>query len=305
MTGRTAFVIGGAGFIGSHVVRVLVDQGWFVVAIDRIPEVSVDERIHRITVKLPDDAFVAALTKYQPAALIFAAGTPLVRESFIDPYADFESSTVHYFWVLEQIRQHSSTTRVVFLSSAAVYGNSNAVPIKESSSLNPITPYGFHKLLCESVSREFIGLYGMQITIFRIFSVFGPGLRRQVVWDIVKKALASSDEIMLMGTGQETRDFIPVEELAMTIVNAIETDDLSHYLLNLGSGQEISIKDIARKIVAQLQSDKPIRFSSLSDQGMPLRWQADIECLKNAGILAPFDFESRLAATVAWIRQNG
>ena len=124
-----AVILGGAGFIGSHVAGELAQHDWEVCTIDRkksFPGNSKDIRHH--VIDLPDPSFGDILRQLRPGAMVFAAGSALVRQSLDDPYVDFSESTSVYFWALDQLRRYSPDTCVVFLSSAAVYGNPASLP---------------------------------------------------------------------------------------------------------------------------------------------------------------------------------
>jgi len=303
---KKVIIIGGAGFIGTHIVSELSKSGWQVYAVDRaIFSQGQRRKVHYQIMELPDSSFARLLKEVKPAWLIFSAGSPFVRQSIKNPYGDFSQSTHTYFWVLDQLRLFSPNTKVIFLSSAAVYGNPPSLPVNENTPLNPITPYGYHKLLCEKVSEEFKNLYNINTVNFRIFSVFGPGLRRQVIWDIVTKFLSpTGKQVILFGTGQESRDFLSIEDVAVSIRLALESPDPLPLSINLGSGEEITITELANNVNYILGISKTIHFSGTEDKGMPTRWKADVSQLKSLGLYYYSDFDRKLKNTVEWIRED-
>lgn len=257
------------------------------------------------SVTLPDPIVGEILSECFADCLIFAAGGADVRQSLQYPHRDFHLSTEIYYWVLDQIRRFSPKTKIIFFSSAAVYGNPEKLPITEDSPLKPMSPYGYHKLLCEKISEEFATLFDMQIINYRIFSVFGPGLRRQVVWDITRKHIISEEGIIeLFGTGQEIRDFIAVEDLAVIIRKTIEMTRPLPFVMNLSSGRELSIHRLAETIIKLLDSTRKITFTGHNDRGMPDKWWADISRIKENGIYACGSFENRLKNTISWIKSE-
>ncbi len=306
MTEKRVFIIGGTGFIGSHIGRELQKHAWEVHSVDRVPESDVGKaKTCYHTIELPDPSFAVLLQNLQPEGLVFSAGNALVRESLENPYGDFSQSTHTYFWILDQIRLFSPHTKVVFLSSAAVYGNPPSMPIRESAPPNPLSPYGFHKFLSETITDEYRKLFDLNAVVFRIFSVFGPGLRRQVVWDITRKLLFSSGrEVVLFGTGQESRDFIAVEDLASIVRCALESKEKPPGPVNLASGDEISISDLAHLVSRFTGLSKSLRFSGEVDKGMPSKWCADVTLLRKFGWDQPNDFHARLKNTVHWIEKE-
>ena len=300
------FLIGGAGFIGSHLVSAFARNGWRMFVIDQIENpFRKHQTMEFYKIKLPNSKLGQLLKEHRPNFLVFAAGTADVRASMKNPYEDFSTSTDLYFWTIDQVRCFSPETKVIFLSSAAVYGNPEALPVKEADPVRPISPYGYHKLFCERISAECSSIYNMEITSFRIFSAFGPGLRRQVVWDIANKIISSYDNcIVLRGTGTESRDFISVEDISSIISRFVETNKKVPPIMNMASGTETTILKLSTIISKLLGGNKTISFSGQEDPGMPIRWQADVSLLKSTGLFLCEDINIRLQKTIEWIKEE-
>ena len=130
-----------------------------------------------------------------------------------DPGDDFRINTSMTFETLEAVRTQVPDCHFLLASSAAVYGEPPSLPVTEDAPLRPLSPYGFHKMQAEAMCREYAALHGLTTTALRIFSAYGPGLRRQVLWDICHKAL-TSPPVRLHGTGSESRDFVFVDDIA-------------------------------------------------------------------------------------------
>jgi UDP-glucose 4-epimerase len=210
-----------------------------------------------------------------------------------DPAADYYSGPVLTFEVLNALRLHAPECRFIFLSSAAVYGNPNIIPVSETQPAAPISPYGFHKWQGELLCREFSQVYGVPTASARIFSAYGPGLRRQVVWDICQKALGGG-LLVLQGTGQESRDFVH----ALDIAQAVETI-VSHALMqgeayNVASGREVTILELATIILKALGLAHQPQFDSVVPPGTPGNWRADITKLTALGFSQRVALESGL-----------
>ncbi|MBL4663625.1 MAG: SDR family oxidoreductase, partial [Flavobacteriaceae bacterium] len=119
---------------------------------------------------------------------INCAGAASVPDSIKNPLRDFELNVAQVFKQLDAIRQHNPTCKYINFSSAAVYGNPTYLPIDESHPLNPISPYGNHKKMAEEICTEFFENFEIQTCSLRVFSAYGPGLQKQLFWDLYKKS---------------------------------------------------------------------------------------------------------------------
>ncbi len=262
-------ITGATGFIGKAVCMACEAEGWATLPIKDM--------------RLPDDAsaLAALIALRPPDACVHCAGPASVRDSIIDPQRDFANSVSATFALLNVLRQASPHCRTLLLSSAAVYGNPQRLPIGEDSDLCPISPYGFHKRMVEQLGVEFHQLFDMPITSARIFSAYGVGLQRQVVWDILQKARATplGQSIYLSGSGNETRDFIHVDDVAQALVTLLKFAPMRAEAFNIANGISVSIRELAHKLAPQHQ----IQFDGIIRAGDPLYWQADIARLTALG----------------------
>ena len=305
MSKGPVIVTGVAGFIGSHVARHFSQEGWAVIGVDRASadhEVNRDlSSFHALT--LPDVSFDRLLRETAPQLCIHCAGTASVGASFVDVAADFYGNAVLTFEVLNALRLNVPACRFVFLSSAAVYGNPGSLPIGETQPPAPISPYGYHKLQCEQLCGEFFKVYGMPAAMVRIFSAYGPGLRRQVIWDICRKA-AREQSIVLQGTGRESRDFIHVRDIARALAVIATSAPMEAEAYNLGSGQETTIADLAGLIVTSLDSRCSVTFDGVLPPGTPQNWRADISRIQSLGFSPTISLKEGIAGLVPWYRSE-
>jgi UDP-glucose 4-epimerase len=303
----TVLITGVAGFIGRHVAHEFAQLDWKVVGCDRA-EVSKEfralwglstfARLDLIQENLDD-----LLEQNRPSVLIHAAGPASVPDSLIDPLGDFDSSAVTLFRVLESVRRCLPDCRLIFLSSAAVYGNPQTLPVREDHTLTPISPYGYHKLLCEKIIEEFHTVYGLRTCVARIFSAYGIGLRRQVLWDICQKAL-NGPIVELFGTGFETRDFVSVDDVAKAVRIISEGAQFEGEAYNIGNGKEVRINDLASLLIAALNRDCEVRFTGVTRRGDPLRWCADVTLLQRLGFRPTVSIERGVADYGSWVLKN-
>ncbi len=298
---KTVLITGVAGFLGRYVAKRFFTAGWKVIGVDSQGEENGPrEFMNRyLFANLPDDRIAGWIAEEQPSLVVHCAGRASVPFSISDPAADFDGNAVLTFRLLDALRLHAPQCRFILLSSAAVYGNPEKLPVTENSPLAPISPYGFHKRQAELACQEFAVAYGLRTCSLRIFSAYGPGLRRQVLWDLSAKAM-SSDVLQLMGTGSETRDFVHARDVALAVDLVAHQGDLQGEVYNLASGIETSIASLAEQILDSLNRKISIEFDGHQPQGDPLRWRADISRLSNLGYAPSIEFSEGVQEYVRW-----
>jgi UDP-glucose 4-epimerase len=193
MKNKKILITGGAGFIGSRLVRSFVKQGADVTIIDRLSTGSLEniepvlDKIHLIQADLqqPDELKKLNLSSYD--YLFHLAANAYVPTSVENPAFDLNLNLMLTFQILELMRSTKKSPHLIFASTAAVYGNPKKLPITETDPVDPISPYGVSKLAAERYAYVFSKLYGLKTTTLRFFSVYGPGQRKQVVFDMVEK----------------------------------------------------------------------------------------------------------------------
>ncbi len=298
-------ITGVAGFIGSHVARHFSQEGWSVVGIDRTPaENDLPGNLSSFCrLQLPDPSFGVLLKDRSPQLCIHCAGTASVGQSIADVTSDFYANTVLTFEVLNALRLNAPHCRFIFMSSAAVYGNPTSLPVKETQLPAPISPYGFHKWQCEQLCEEFFKVYNLPTAIVRIFSAYGPGLRRQVIWDICEKAIKQKS-ITLQGTGKESRDFIHVLDIAKALVAVATSSPMKGEIYNVGSGRETTIAELANIITKSLGPHYSFQFDGVIPSGTPLNWQANVSKIGSLGFSPSISLEDGIKTVAKWCRSE-
>lgn len=248
---------------------------------------------------LPDPALFDFIQEVQPAACVHCAGRASVPLSVSDPAADFHDAVPVTFALLDALRRAAPKCRTVLLSSAAVYGNPLRLPVSEDQPTAPLSPYGFHKLLGEILADEFTRLYALPTAVVRIFSAYGPGLRRQVVWDICERVLTSGT-LRLHGTGEESRDFIHADDIASALATVVERAPFQAERYNLGSGQETTIRALACTLLDALGVNLEPEFDGSVRAGDPRNWCANITAVTALGYAPSITLESGLRTVAAW-----
>ncbi|MBT9145823.1 MAG: GDP-6-deoxy-D-mannose reductase [candidate division WS2 bacterium] len=281
---KNVLVTGVAGFIGSHFAEYYITHGYNVIGVDNKPkdQIPITKLFEYNHLTLPDDQLHSLIQKHKPDICIHCAGGSSVGFSVENPYEDFNSSVLVTFHLLDSLRKFSPECKTIYPSSAAVYGNPISLPISENHPLKPISPYGHHKILCEAICNEFFQLYNLNIYILRIFSAYGPGLRKQILWDIFNKS-KKGNQLVLYGTGKETRDFIYIDDIVNATDIILDSSGNTYDVYNIASGHETSIRELAELIVRELNIDISLVFSGVTKKGDPNNWRADISKIKKIG----------------------
>lgn len=254
------------------------------------------------TMRLPDDGLLRHIEAFDPEILFHCAGSALPMRSFTAPAHDFTCSVPVVQNLLEAVRRGSPGTHVILLSSAAVYGQPVSLPISEEAGPSPVSPYGFHKWLGEILSREYSEVFGLRISNARIFSAYGPHLRKQVVWDSIRK-LAEPGIAEFPGTGRETRDFIYIDDLTEALYRVGDREGDGHEIVNVATGVEMRISDVVSVVARHMGvSADRWRFSGEADLTTPSNWRADVSKLLSMGFHPSVPFEEGVRRTVAWAR---
>lgn len=298
---KTILITGIAGFIGSAVARHFHQMGWKIVGIDTVaPEnIAITSHATYHKMSLPNPDFTALIQMLKPDVCLHAAGRASVPHSMTEPDADFAAGPALCFELLNSFRLYSPATRLIFLSSAAVYGNPTSLPISESHAIAPISPYGYHKRISELLFEEFATVYGLHTTCFRLFSAYGMGLRRQVIWDLCCKAL-TQEEVILQGTGHEGRDFIHVEDIARAVYFVSEQQSFAGGVVNLAEGKQTKIAELAAIIFAYLGRKELPLYNGVVPSGVPLNWEADVSLMRNAGFQPAIPLAQGLLQVARW-----
>jgi len=260
LAGRRVLVTGGAGFVGGHLARALVPETE-VVVYDHLSTGSRDA--------VPDDAdlvvgdvrdgddLAAAMTGVD--VVFHQAAQVSVEDSVIAPLATDRTNVAGTVAVLEAARRHDA--RVVLASSAAIYGQPETVPIDEDHPTDPTNPYGVSKLAADHYARVYAEQYGLPTVPLRYFNVYGPGQTGSdyagVVTTFLEQARAG-DPITVEGDGEQTRDFVHVDDVVRANCLAATTDAVGE-AVNVGTGTSVTIRELAERVREATGSDAPIQ----------------------------------------------
>jgi len=285
-------IIGSKGFIGSYLV------GYFS---KRCEVWEMD-----IVLDYNNPRFISFedMEKHKFDFCINCSGAANVSFSLQNPYNDFNLNTFNVFKFLENIRLHNPDCKYINISSAAVYGNPIELPIKENAPLAPVSPYGYHKLQSEQICEEFNRFFGIKTVSLRVFSAYGEGLRKQLFWDLYQKFTKES-AIELWGTGEESRDFIHINDIAQIVELAMQRSSFNAQVVNVANGEQVKISEAVDTFHKLLGTNKSYSFNNKSTVGYPINWEADISLIKNWRYKKNVYLEHGLEQYIKWVKQNG
>jgi UDP-glucose 4-epimerase len=294
-------IIGSKGFIGQNLSDFLTGKRHEVWGADVVTDYVDLDRYFLIDASNSDYSSVFKHIKYD--VCINCSGAASVPDSLINPLRDYYLNTVNVYKILDAIKNFQPGCRFINLSSAAVYGNPQHLPVKEAARPDPLSPYGIHKLQSEQICKEFNDYYKIQTCSLRIFSVYGPGLQKQLFWDLYKKA-KTGIPFTLYGTGNESRDFIHVLDLAKAIELVSEFSSFKADVINIANGEEIMINDAVSIFFSFFKDDIAYSFSGDIREGDPVNWVAEISKLISFGYKQSIGLNVGLQNYYKWITSD-
>ena len=237
-------VTGGAGFIGSHVVDKLLEEGHLVTVVDNFSKGQYQHPKAIVFKKDICSVEMADAFAHHPDIVVHLAAQVSVPKSIENPIFDAEVNIIGTLRVLECCRKYT-VRNIIYITSAADIGEPHYFPIDEEHPLGPISPYGLSKAGGEEYVKWFARHYGLEYTILRFSNVYGPRQNSQGeggVIAIFADCLLSGKPITIYGDGRQTRDFVYVEDVAEAILSVLNQGNKQKY--NVGSGKEISVQEL-------------------------------------------------------------
>lgn len=292
-------IIGSQGFIGSNLVKFFTERNTRIWQAALRP--SQESGFFLLDNTSTD--FDQVFKQENFDVCINASGSANVNFSFENPGKDFELNVLNVHKILVAIRNYQPQCKFINFSSAAVYGNPKKLPISEDEIVSPVSPYGFHKLQSEYLLTEYHKFFGLSTCSLRVFSAYGEGLKKQLFWELFQKL--NTDTVELFGTGEESRDFIHIQDLLLAIDCIIKNADFKGNIYNLASGIETTIKDAAFVFNTNFENKKEIIFTKKVKIGDPNNWQADISKIKKIGFEPTITLDEGLKRYAKWLKEKG
>jgi len=309
-----ALVTGGAGFIGSELVRQIAARGARVLVVDNLVngkrENVADALSDRVVLVEADVRDIDALrSRLREVGVVYHLACLGVRHSVHSPHENHDVNATATLGLLSACRD-ADVPRFVYVSSSEVYGTARWTPMTEEHPTSPCTVYGASKLAGECYARAYHRTYGYPTTVVRPFNTYGPrshheGDSGEVIPKFLLRCLAGRPMIVF-GDGTQTRDFTYVSDTAAGILLAGESSAAIGQTINLGSGAEVSINDLARSIAAAAgRSDAAIQHDR-PRPGDVLRLCADTSVAREKLGYAPaVSLADGLQRLLAWYQTSG
>jgi UDP-glucose 4-epimerase len=296
---RRVLVTGGGGFIGSHLVRRMVALGSRVASLGANRDAAdLVEGAHYIFGDISCDTL--KMVEFVPQTVFHLAGGASVAASVEDPPGDFLKTVFSTVLLLDFLRRHWRDAQIVYVSSAAIYGEAVHKRASHDLACLPISPYGVHKRQVEILLLDHARMYQTRSVILRPFSVYGPGLRKQLLWDAMEKT--SRGDFQFFGSGRELRDWVFVSDLVECLLRASEYASVDVPVFNAGTCRAVSVRDVLSELFSVAGLDREPRFPGQLKEGDPDRLVADDSAEAVLGPLFCTPLHEGLEAYVKWYR---
>ena len=314
---KSILITGAGGFIGSHLAEQIIECGAKVRAFVRynsrgdwgmlelLPKHKLDE-IEVCAGDLRDSHAVRRAV--QKTEILFHLGSLIaIPYSYIHPRETIETNVMGALNVMSAASE-VGVDRVIHTSTSEVYGTARYVPMDEKHPLQGQSPYSASKIGADMVAESFYRSFGLPVTIIRPFNTFGPRQSaRAVIPTIITQALTPVAQIVL-GSIYPTRDYTYVEDVVNAFIEAAVSQDSIGETINIGSGSDISIGDIAKQVMSILGVDKPIALDS--KRVRPVNSEVERLCCDNTKARQLLDWEPRISLeeglrrTIQWFAAN-
>ena len=305
-----ALVTGGAGFIGSNIVKLLVEEGHRVVVLDNMSSGYRENLAPYTDVEVVEGDIrdpVAVEKAMADVELVFHLAASVGNTRSIDnPVDDAEINLIGTIRILEGMRA-AGARKIVVSSSAGIFGELQTLPIAEDHPLHPDSPYGVSKLAAEKVAFAYQSLYSIEVAALRYFNVYGVNQRYDAYGNVIPifaHRIFSGEPILVFGDGEQTRDFVNVRDVARANYLAGTTEGATG-AFNLGSGTRVTINDLAATMIDKAGVDTAVEHRP-PRPGDVRHSLADLAAAQRAfGFQPSVSLDEGLTEYLAWAREAG
>jgi nucleoside-diphosphate-sugar epimerase len=318
----TVVLTGCAGFIGCKVAELLLQAGHLVVGIDnlndaydvRLKKWRLEQILHHSgfrfhQIDISDRAALSALFEAAcrphsrgPIAVINLAARAGVRQSVEDPWVYYDTNVTGTLNLLDLCRTHS-INKFVLASTSSLYGQSNQLPYREDANTDaPLSPYAASKKAAETLCYTYHYLYGIDVTVLRYFTVYGPAGRPDMSLFRFVQWISEERPVMLYGDGQQSRDFTFVDDIARGTVAGLKP--LGYEVINLGSDTPIVLIEALRLIEGLIGKKAEITHTPRHPADVQATWAEISKAKQLLGWKPESTFQDGVAALVRWYQAN-
>lgn len=304
------WITGAHGFIGRHLAAWLAECGHVVGGIGHGGWPETEAARHGVTCWVNGEIAPSALHLLAesiglPDAVFHLAGGASVGAAVSAPLEDFTRTVSATMELLDWLRREHLAASVVAVSSAAVYGSGHTGSIAEGAPIRPYSPYGYHKRMMERACESYARAYGLKAVVARLFSVYGPGLRKQLLWDVCSRLERDSGLLKLGGSGAELRDWTHVRDVVRALDHLRFQAQSEPQTFNVGTQRATSVRDIATFICSAWGRERGPTFNGVARAGDPFSLVADCGRIAQTGFASTIEWERGIADYVGWFRNRG
>lgn len=237
-----------------------------------------------------------------PEVIFHLAGGSSVPHSLRIPHEDFKRTVTSTSELMDWVRANAPQTTVVLASSAAVYGTGHSKPINELAEAVPYSPYGYHKRMAEMVCESYSKNFGLKTRVVRLFSVYGPELRKQLLWDTCQKLSTGATNLLMNGSGQERRDWLHVTDCVSLLCKIAESEG-PFCVVNGGTGVATSVEQIVQQLCQDWGEAISFMFTCQKRRGDPTDLVADAARAHEFGWNPSINLQDGIREYVQWFRK--
>ncbi len=314
--GKNVLITGGAGFIGSHLAdallaagarKVVVVDNFFLGKMENLEEAKQDaDRLVLYRDDARDLGTMDAVIQKEMVEVVFNLATIALNYSFFNPYGAYRVN-VDIAETLLHLLQSGAYQTLIHSSSSEAYGTAQYSPMDENHPLHPTTPYAAGKAAADLMIQSFYNVLKLDIAMLRPFNNYGPRQNDQALAAIIPltaRRILNGEKPVLEGTGEQTRDFIYVGDTARAFVMAYENEKTRGRLINLGSGSEISMKQIIGLICEYYQYKGEIEYRPERPADVKRLCASSRLAKELIGFEPQISFESGLNKTLDWYQKK-
>jgi len=308
-----ALVTGGAGFIGSHVVDRLLEEGYGVTAVDNLSDGRLENLAHLrnekrfrfVKADLRNEKAVEKLVKGHKVIFHMAAHAN-IRTSLVDHKADLEHNLIGMINLLEGMVKHK-VNEMVFASTSAIYGEASVTPTPEDYMPVQTSLYGASKLACEAYAQSFVQFAPIKFWAFRFANIVGERCRRGVIWDFVHKLMKNPKELEILGNGKQSKEYLYVKDCVEGMLTGWRETKGPVEAFNIGQPRQTLVDEVADIVIREMKLDGVRRKYTGGERG----WIGDnkfvelsLEKIVGLGWTPKVSSEDAIRRTAQWTLSN-